>query len=360
MKSYRKHSVRMLSLALLTVFLFGACSQRTTAAKEASLFNGSPPQPANAKPGLQMIPLGTPFGIKLFTDGVIVVSFSDLPTQEGTRCPAKEAGILPGDYVRLANGLKVKNIEMLSAEIGAGAGQPLTLSIRRNDESFETTIQPVFSGGAFRTGMWVRDSAAGIGTLTFYNPETGVFAGLGHGICDADTGSLMTLDHGEPADITLCGIEPGRKEQPGQLQGYFTSGESMGNLLANNETGVYGTLKTPPPGTAMTVLPKKEVVPGPVQILVSVDEEAPKYYDAQIDRINPKDQNTQNMVITVTDTELIQRTGGIVQGMSGSPIIQNGKLAGAVTHVFVEDPTKGYGIFAETMARKTVELCMSD
>ena len=198
-------------------------------------------------------------------------------------------------------------------------------------------------------GVWLRDSMAGIGTLTFYDPATGVFAGLGHGICDMDTNGVMALRSGEPAPITLSGIVKGQADSPGQLRGYFSSEESLGTLLANRETGVYGTLHQAPAGEMVETLTREEVATGPVQLLVSLDETGPQLYEAEIQEIINRDKTTKNLVVQVTDPRLLERTGGIVQGMSGAPILQNGKLAGAITHVFTEDPTLGYGIFISNM-----------
>lgn len=303
----------------------------------------------------QVIPLGEAFGIKIFTDGVIVASLSDIYTTGGICCPAAEAGLRAGDYLIEADGMTIGSNSDLAAYIGQSQGQSVTFKVRRGEKEFETTVTPVFGEGAFRTGMWVRDSAAGVGTLTFYDPSTGMFAGLGHGICDADAGNVMTLKTGEPAAITLCGIVKGQRGEPGQLRGYFSSDESMGRLLANNETGVYGTLDSPREGTPMDVLSRNQVKPGPVEILASIDGSGPKLYSAEIKKVNPADQPTKNLVISVTDKRLLESTGGIVQGMSGAPILQEGKLCGAVTHVFMDDPTMGYGIFAQTM----LEQCNS-
>lgn len=297
----------------------------------------------------KVIPLGTTFGIKLFTDGVIVASLSDIYTENGVCCPAADAGILPGDYLLQADGLDIPDNATLAKYIGQSGGNPITFQVRREDQVFEAQITPVYGEGSFKTGMWVRDSAAGIGTLTFYDPESGIFAGLGHGICDMDTNGVMALKSGEPAPITLSGIVKGEANNPGQLKGYFSSDESLGTLLVNQETGVYGTLYDPPTGEGIEILPKDQVECGPVQFLVSLDETGPQLYDGEITQIVNEDQQTKNLVVHVTDPRLLELTGGIVQGMSGCPILQNGKLAGAVTHVFTEDPTTGYGIFAQVM-----------
>ncbi len=300
----------------------------------------------------RVIPLGKAFGIKLYTDGVIVASLSDIYTDTGTCCPAREAGLRPGDYLLEANGVQLPSNGVLAKVIGRSQGESITFRVRRGDEDFDAVVKPVYGEGAFKTGMWVRDSAAGVGTLTFYDPASGGFAGLGHGICDADAGSVMALRVGEPAEITLCGIVKGLPDEPGQLRGYFSSEEPIGQLLDNNETGVYGTLNEAPQGELVEVLERGEVSPGPVQLLVSIDETGPKLYEGEIVQVQNADQPTRNLVVKVTDSRLLEATGGIVQGMSGAPILQDGKLAGAVTHVFTDDPTMGYGIFARTMVEQ--------
>lgn len=327
-------------------------------ALEASIFNGgkefvhqedSAAAAAAQDTSRQVIPLGSAFGIKLFTDGVIVASLSDIYTEKGVCCPAAEAGILPGDYLLQADGQDIPDNGALARYIGSSQGEAISFQVRREDQVFSVEITPVYGEGSFKTGMWVRDSAAGIGTLTFYDPATGVFAGLGHGICDMDTNGVMALKSGEPAPITLSGIVKGQADSPGQLRGYFSSEESLGTLLANRETGVYGTLHQAPAGEAVETLTREEVATGPVQLLVSLDETGPQLYEAEIQEIINRDKTTKNLVVQVTDPRLLERTGGIVQGMSGAPILQNGKLAGAITHVFTEDPTLGYGIFISNM-----------
>ena len=195
-------------------------------ALEASVFNGNQGFPSGQAQTAQgtgekepekVIPLGTVFGMKLFTDGVIVASLSDIYTEEGACCPAEEAGIQPGDYLLQANGSDIPDNATLARYISQSGGEPITFQVRREDTVFEAEITPVFGEGSFKTGMWVRDSAAGIGTLTFYDPESGIFAGLGHGICDMDTNGVMALKSGEPAPITLSGIVKGEAEQPGRL-----------------------------------------------------------------------------------------------------------------------------------------------
>lgn len=326
------------------------------AAMEASLFNGErsyeATQPAAAQitqgPG-KAVPMGGVFGIKLFTDGVIVASLSQVETARGLRCPAEEAGIRAGDYLLEADGQLVTGNASLAQVIGRSGGQPVTLLVRRGKEEFTAQVTPAVSGGTFLTGMWVRDSAAGIGTLSFYDPETGAFAGLGHGICDMDVNAVMRLKSGEPADITLLGVDKGSPREPGMLKGYFSGEDSLGVLTKNNETGLYGELYEAPAGEALDILPREAVHTGAAEILATVDEGGVARYAVEIEEVSGPEQRTRNLVLKVTDRQLVEKTGGIVQGMSGCPILQDGGIAGVVTHVFVEDPTRGYGIFAQTM-----------
>ena len=203
-----------------------------------------------------------------------------------------------------------------------------------------------------------RDSTAGIGTVTFYNPENGLFGGLGHGICDVDTNSLMPMKNGDIVPVTISGVTKGQKGAAGELRGYFSSNQAIGNLFINSDEGVYGQLDASPvEQQALPVAMKQEVKEGPAQILTTVADGEPQYYNVTIESIEYKNSSrVKNLVVLVTDEVLLEKTGGIVQGMSGSPIIQNGKIVGAVTHVFLNDPTRGYGIFAENMVENLVSM----
>lgn len=312
--------------------------------RAASVFGGtaSPAQSQTVQLG------GDVFGIKLFSDGVIVAALSDIYADDAVCCPAKDAGIEAGDYVLAANGAPVETNAALAEVLSSGEAVALTL--RRGDTTYDTTLTPVMAGGVYKAGMWIRDSAAGIGTVTFYSADGSAFAALGHGICDSDTKDVLAIRSGEPAEIAICGIEPGRAGEPGRLRGYFTGSDSLGTLSQNTELGIYGTLKTQHSGRTVEVLDREAVHTGPVQIAATIDEDGVQLFDAEIERVSTDaHQETKTLVVRVTDPALLAETGGIVQGMSGCPILQDGKLAGAVTHVFVDDPTRGYGIFAETM-----------
>lgn len=300
-----------------------------------------------------LVPCGTPFGIKMFTNGVVVVGVADIESEGNMINPAAVAGVRVGDIITAINGEPVTQNSQVAKLIQASGGNPVQLSLKRNDEAITATLTPILSDAdaSYKGGMWVRDSTAGIGTVTFYDPNTGAFGGLGHGICDVDTNELMPLRSGEVVPVTISGIVKGQKGRAGELRGYFSNDIPVGELQSNSEAGVYGELRFSPVSMqAIPVAPKQEVQIGPAQIYTTVDGNSPQSYSIEIESINYQ-ENTKikNLVVKVTDTQLLNKTGGIVQGMSGSPIVQNGKLVGAVTHVFVNDPTRGYGILAENM-----------
>ncbi len=300
-----------------------------------------------------LVPCGTPFGIKMFTDGVLVVGVNDIDTENGAVTPAKEAGIKLGDSILTINGKTMLTNEDVSEIVAGSNGKALTVVLRRKSKDITVSLEPVKSqsDGKYKAGLWVRDSSAGIGTVTFYDPSNGSFGGLGHAVCDVDTGDILPLMSGEVAEVSINGVVKGRVGTPGELKGSFVSQHAIGSLLINNETGVFGLMDyCPSTATALPLAMKQEVKAGKATILTTLDGKTPQEYEIKIERLSIGSTNlTKNMVIRVTDKKLLSKTGGIVQGMSGSPIIQDGKLVGAVTHVLVNDPTCGYGIFAENM-----------
>lgn len=298
-----------------------------------------------------LIPCGTPFGIKMYTDGVLIVGLTDVETSAGLTNPAKKAGIRTGDVLLSVGGKAVNTIQEVADRIKTCEGQILEWRIRRNNLEFTVRFAPVKAlDKQYKAGLWIRDSSAGIGTMTFYDPETGLFGGLGHGVSDVDTGEILPISTGEVVPARIFDIVPGVAGQPGELCGTFELG-TLGTLLKNGETGVIGTLmKKPSSRNALPLAMCQQVKKGPVQILTTLNGKEPAWYEAEIEQIRLNDGSAnRHMILHITDPELLSRTGGIVQGMSGSPIVQDGRLVGAVTHVFVNDPTHGYGIFAETM-----------
>lgn len=308
---------------------------------------------------------GAPFGVKMFADGALVVAFSDQVTELGTENPAKEAGLRLGDVIVSAGGNPVHGNEELSAAITAAQGSGVAIVYLRDGVQHTCTVTPVRDrdSGAWRAGVWVRDSSAGIGTLTFVDTQKGTFAGLGHAVSDSDTGADFPLLSGEIVPVTILGVQKGAAGAPGELRGEFSGEAALGVVTANDTAGVYGRLNgsaSSVSGQLMPVARMQQVAVGEAQILTTIDGTQPKLYDVTIERVNmtANDPN-RNLLIRVTDPELLSATGGIVQGMSGSPVIQNGCLVGAVTHVLVNDPTRGYGIFAENML-KTADALVTD
>ena len=306
--------------------------------------------------------LGKPFGIKIYTDGVMVVGIDSVVTENGKVTPAENAGLKKGDTIISLNSQKVYSNEDVAKIIEESGGEEIILEISRGEKRKTLKIKPAlcFESGKYKTGIWVRDSSAGIGTLTFYNPAKNIVCGLGHGVCDVDTGKLLTLNSGELVEAEIIGVNKGTEGNPGELMGRFKE-SCLGELKINNDTGVYAKCDIDYEKDKLCTLAlKQEVEVGEAYIYSTVDGETPKYYKCMIEKIAHNNSMTKNLVIKITDERLIQTTGGIVQGMSGSPIIQNGKLIGAVTHVLVDDPTKGYGIFAENMLETAQSVAESN
>ncbi|MBR4072818.1 MAG: SpoIVB peptidase [Clostridia bacterium] len=296
--------------------------------------------------------LGNPFGMKIYTEGVLVINFTDFETKSGIENPAKKAGIQKGDYILSVNGKEITTNEELSDYVAESNGKTLRFKIKRGKNNLYINVKPVIADetNSYKIGLWVRDSSAGIGTLTFYSPLTGVVCGLGQGICDSDTGDLLSIESGEFVNAEIISVTKGKEGSPGEMHGKFLY-ETIADISLNSEIGVYGALKgSLNVSKVLEVALKQEIKNGNAKIYCTVDGENPKFYNCTVKkRSSAYFSRTQNLIVEITDKELLEKTGGIIQGMSGSPILQNGKLIGAVTHVLVDDPTKGYGIFAENM-----------
>lgn len=291
-----------------------------------------------------LVPGGQPFGIKLRTDGVMVVSVNG-------GSPADKSGIKPGDVIVSVNNIDVETNSDISEAVQQVPGE-CRLIIRRGDSEKCLGVPPECVNGTYRIGAWVRDSAAGIGTLTFFDPKTGEFAGLGHPVSDVTTGKLMPLSSGEATTAEIYSTIKGKNGETGELCGELRE-SVIGSLDKNTPVGVFGTLSGEADGTAIPMAFRQEVQCGPASILSTIEGCEPQEYSIEIEKINIcASGGTKSMVIRVTDKRLLDSAGGIVRGMSGSPIIQNGMLAGAVTHVFVNDPTRGYAVFAESMVEE--------
>ena len=313
---------------------------------------------------------GMPFGVKFYTEGVTVVGYCDIgvgENQTATQNPARDAGIQIKDRITHVNGQPLADAAALTAAVEASNGRPLNLTISRTvpqrtssgvhaeQKEIQAVVTPVFSATEhrYKTGIWVRDSGAGLGTVTFVLPSSHAFAGLGHGICDGDTGELIPMQRGVVTDVTISSIEKGQSGDPGALKGYFNPGKT-GTLLDNTNCGVFGVFAAEPSNLDTKLVPvatRQEIKEGPATIRCTLDAGTVQEYTISISAINRDAEGPKCFTVKVTDPALLEKTGGIVQGMSGSPIIQNGKLVGAVTHVLINDPTTGYGIVIENMFR---------
>ena len=297
---------------------------------------------------------GELFGLRLFTEGIIIVGIDEVKTAKGNISPARKAGLQKGDVIISIDNVKVKSCNEVSEIIEKSSGRVMKLECSRKGKTFETDFRTAYSEteGKYKAGIWIRDSAAGIGTMTFFDPQRKTFAALGHGVCDVDTGEILPVFEGDIVKADVNGCYKGQKGKAGELCGVFSS-ESKGVLYLNSKCGVYGELfSLPETDTLYPVAFNDEVKKGKAQIVSTVDEKGPQLYDIEITKISEENSEDKNLVIKITDDDLLSKTGGIVQGMSGSPVIQDGKLGGAVTHVFINDPTQGYAIFSRTMLQK--------
>lgn len=304
---------------------------------------------------------GELFGLRLFTEGVMIVGTDEVDTEMGAVSPAKSAGLQKGDVIYSLNGTKVKTSQQVSEIFLKAGAEPITVEYLRGDKLNTVKFSLAYSAseGKYKAGLWIRDSAAGIGTITFYDVGTGMFASLGHGVCDVDTGEILPLSNGDIVSAYVSGCYKGKSGKAGELCGVFNP-EIRGQLLCNCEIGVYGKTDNTGEKSLVPVAAKNEIKTGKAHIISTVDKNGPEYYEIEITKVTDSSSQNKNMVIKVTDNKLIEKTGGIVQGMSGSPIIQDNMLVGAVTHVFVSDPTQGYAIFAETMLEKARSLYGED
>lgn len=301
----------------------------------------------------KLYPGGIPFGIKFITEGVLIVGFCDFKNGGATVNPSSAAGLKMGDRILSVNSKPLSSAEELTKIVEQSEGRPLQIVYSRDGNEKQTVLTPIFSEseGNYKTGIYVKDSGAGIGTVSYIDPETLEFGGLGHGICEGENGHLIPISKGSVVDVNINGIKKGEVGVPGELRGYFSSGR-VGSLLLNNDCGVFGAFAKTPSGLPCEPLSiglKEELKNGKAYIYTTLEGCVPKQYEIEISNIKLSETHGKCFTVKVTDKALLEKTGGIVQGMSGSPIIQNGKLVGAVTHVLINDPTTGYGIFIENM-----------
>lgn len=306
-------------------------------------------------PKRKVLPGGVPVGIYVKTDGILVIGTSPVNGADGISTEPAKYLLKSGDYIQTVNGERVNTKEELMSKINAYGAEKIVFGIKREGEETEVAVEPVMTGeNAYKAGIWVRDDLAGVGTLT-YTGRNGNYGALGHGVSDADTSTLIDMSSGLLYETNIIGIVKGVRGTPGELTGVinYSNQYCIGSVTQNEPTGVYGKIDDIPQGLEkekeVVVGYKQEISVGKANIISTVDGER-KEYEIEITGVNYNTREANKGIeFRVTDEELLEVTGGIVQGMSGSPIIQNGKWIGAVTHVFVQDPAKGYGIFAEKM-----------
>ena len=307
----------------------------------------------------KVIPMGNAIGMKLYTDGVLVVGMSEI---EGKK-PYENSGIKEGDRIVQIDKKAIDNTEDLMEAVNKCNGKEISVKYIRDNTTITTSIKPIKnSGNQYKLGLWVRDAAAGVGTLTFYEPSSGMFGTLGHGILDVDTSELIKIANGELVTTNILNITKGKKGDPGEIRGTIESGHTIGNIDKNTSFGVFGTLNKTPyiniqNNDEIEVALREEIKIEDAQIICELENGKREKYNIKIQKVflnNNKDN--KSMLIKITDEKLLEKTGGIIQGMSGAPIIQNGKFIGAVTHVLVNDPTIGYGVFADIMIKQMREV----
>ncbi len=318
----------------------------------------------NVIPKTYVVPLGNAVGLKLYTSGVLVVGMSEIEGSDHISYkPYENSGIKEGDRIISVNQNTITCTADLINEVNASGGKKIDVQYIREGTSMETSITPAkATDNNYKLGLWVRDAAAGVGTVSFYEPATKTFAALGHGIQDIDTGDLLEIAKGDFVTTKIISITKGKKGSPGKIQGSIENSKVVGQISKNTDFGVYGTLTNPSSfniniNDAIEVASRDEIQTGAAKIICMLEDGKKKEYDVEIQKIyKSNNENNKSMLIKVTDEELLEKTGGIIQGMSGSPIIQNNKVIGALTHVLVGDPTTGYGVFADLMIKQAREV----
>lgn len=299
----------------------------------------------------ELVPMGEAIGITVKTDGVIVAELSEIETGNGTVSPARDAGILPGDVIVNVGDTEISGVNDLTAALDRCDGNPVPVTVLRSGETLKLTVTPYVDENQKFMGIWIKDSLTGIGTMTYYDPETGRYGALGHAISDSDTGLIIPIGEGKILHADVTGVSPGKSGVPGKLGGVFSFEDTIGSIEKNCVTGIFGNMDegfSCEDVQPVEVMPESEIKPGNATLLSAADG-AVKEYSIEITRIYQENNDNRSMMIKITDDRLIDITGGIVQGMSGSPILQDGKLVGAVTHVLINDPLKGFAVSIEDM-----------
>ena len=306
----------------------------------------------------ERVPGGEPVGIRVNLDGAMVADLGEVQTAQGAVSPAGEAGILPGDFIVKCGSRDIHNLADFNQAVAEQQGAPVTLTVERSGASKQVTVAPVRSEtGTYQFGLWLRDCVTGLGTMTYYDPETGIYGALGHGINDAATGEPVSIQGGALYPAEVSGVIKGKSGAPGALCGGVTGNALCGTIAENTVFGIFGRYDGPMPENVETVLcgESGEAKPGPAEIVTTVDGTERQIFSVNIDRVF-RENGEERFLMTVTDRQLLEKTGGIVQGMSGSPILQNGKLIGAVTHVLTDNPQRGYGLGIQKMLETAEKL----
>ena len=315
------------------------------------LISSVTPQVLAHTPG-ELVPVGQTVGINIKCDGVMIVAIREIESAQGAVTPGSDAGLLLGDVITQVGSEKITTAAQFKEAIEKVPGEAVTIHVRRGEQTLQLTLTPALDhSGNYELGLWLRDSMAGIGTVTFYDPKSGIFGALGHSVSEVETGTLMPLENGSIMPAAVKSVRKGAAGAPGELQGEFDFTQEIGSLFSNTMTGVFGHASDPTTfsqGTPLPIGTAGDLTLGAAKIRANVEGKSIEEFDIEISRIFSGGDD-RNMMITVTDPALIARTGGIVQGMSGSPILQNGKIVGAVTHVLINNPERGYGISIERM-----------
>lgn len=328
---------------------------------EVSLFNSIPVKQVtvNVIPTATVIPVGTTVGLKLYTNGVLVVGMSEINGKK----PYEKTGIEEGDMIISLDEDAITCTADLIQKVNKSNGKEINIKYIREGAEYNTEITPIkTSANEYKLGLWVRDTAAGVGTITYYEPATKSFAALGHGILDIDTEKLINIANGEIVTANILSIVKGEKGKPGEIRGTISSKNTIGQVSKNTNLGIYGRIDDVSKlnidtSNELEVALRNEIKTGKAKILCSLENGVREEYEIEIKKIY-KNNNTDNksMLIEVTDERLLEKTGGIIQGMSGSPIVQDGKFIGAVTHVLVNNPKQGYAVFADMMIKEMREV----
>ncbi len=312
----------------------------------------------NTIPKTTVVPLGNTIGLKLYSSGVLVIGMTEI---EG-RKPYENSGIEEGDLIVEIDNKQISTTEELVECVNSSKGETLEITYVRDGNEYNTNIEPIeTSNNEYKLGLWVRDGAAGVGTITYYEPSTNSFAALGHGIVDSDTSKLISIASGELVTTNVSSIVKGKENEPGEIRGTIRNQETIGEISSNTEFGIYGKLNNisllNSNQTEYEVASRDEIKVGEAKVILTLEDGIRKEYDIEIEKIyRNNNSDNKSMLIKVVDEELLNLTGGIIQGMSGAPIVQNGKFIGAVTHVLVSDPTTGYAIFGDLMVKEMKEV----